>query len=115
MESVFLRENDNEKQNRVVRQDNYKKWILRLKSERIFSLYDCDKFLAKFSSTNDIDNGTKGFAEFESQGGINDKNVSNKDKIIMKKTSNSYLNEEFWNDSENKANTEDGATNLRYL
>lgn len=37
----------------------------------------------------------------------------NKEKNIAKKTSNTHLNEEFWNETENKANTEEGATNLR--
>jgi hypothetical protein len=31
----------------------------------------------------------------------------------MKKTSTTHLNEEFWNETENKANTEEGATSLR--
>ena len=32
---------------------------------------------------------------------------------MNKKTSQTHLNEEFWNEIENKANTEEGATNLR--
>ena len=59
-----------------------------------------------------MENGTKGFEEFEKQN-TNDKVVSNITKNNMKKTSNTHLNEDFWNETENKANTEEGATSLR--
>jgi hypothetical protein len=59
-----------------------------------------------------LENGTKGFEEFEKQN-TNDKVVSNITKNNMKKTSNTHLNEDFWNETENKANTEEGATSLR--
>lgn len=75
-------------------------------------MYDCEKFLAKFQNNTDLDNGTKGFEEFEKQN-TNDKVITNNTKNVLKKTSNTHLNEEFWNETENKANTEEGATSLR--
>ena len=97
---------------RSLRQENYKKWIVRLKLERVFNLYDCEKFLEKFNNANDIDNGTKGFEEFEKQSG-NERNVSSRDKPVSRKASNSFLSEDFWNEMEVKANTEEAATSYR--
>lgn len=112
MEANFLRENDAERILRVQRQESYRKWIIRLKNERIFNLYDCDKYLAKFENQSNIEYGTKAFEEFEKQN-ANDKLISGNPKVMTKKSSNSHLTDEFWNDIENKANSDEGATFLR--
>src|SRR5574343_1574977 len=94
------------------RQESYRKWIIRLKNERIFNLYDCDKYLAKYQNQSDMENGTKSFEEFEKQN-TTEKLSSGNTKAMSKKPSNSHLTDDFWNEVENKANTEKGATFLR--
>jgi hypothetical protein len=84
-----------------------------MKNEKFFNLFECEKYLSKFSSTTDLENGTR-FAEFEKEGSQGDRNSQNKlDKLSTKKSTSTLLNEEYWNDCEVKANTEEGATNLR--
>jgi len=125
-----MRETDEERKCRLSRQDNYQKWILRLKNEKVFNLFESDQYIAKFSNLAEVENGTKGFVEFDnniatttleknqSQGSAGSKrdNTSKKSTstiITTNTTGNTYLNEDFWLDIEAKANTEEQATILR--
>ncbi len=110
-----MRETEPEKQSRILRQENYQKWILRLKNEKVFNLFESDQYIAKFSNLTEVENGTKGFVEFDNNN-IHVTNVSersNQSGKMNKKNSNTYLNEDFWLDIESKAATEESATALR--
>lgn len=65
LEHQFIQETDNDKLFRNQVQENYKKWIIRLRNEKVFSLYECDSFLTKFSSELEVESGTKTFSTFE--------------------------------------------------
>jgi fused-like protein len=101
LEHPFIKENELEKQQRLIIQENYRKWIIRLKSEKIFNLYECEAFLSKFASDSDVESGTKMFSAFDN------------DKSLKKNNSDTFLKEDFWNEVEIKANTEEGAAALR--
>jgi len=116
LDHSYMRETETEKNSRTTRQDNYQKWILRLKNEKVFNLFESDQYIAKFSNLAEVENGTKGFVEFDNNN-INVTNLSEKNtsggKKPDKKNTNTYLTEDFWLDVENKANTEELATALR--
>ena len=42
-------------------QDNYRKWILRLKNKKVFSLSECESFLSKINKDLEVDKETKAF------------------------------------------------------
>ncbi len=97
-----MKESETEKQLKVTIQDNYRRWIIRLKNEKIFNLYECEQFLSKFCSDIDVENDVKVFAAFDA------------DKNVVKKTSTeSLMKEEYWVEIEAKSNSDEGATSLR--
>jgi len=110
-----MRENDAEKGARTIRQENYRRWILRLKSEKVFNLFESDQYIAKFSNLAEVENGTKGFVEFDNNNSNPplEKNSNSSGTKLGKKSSTPCLNEDFWTDLESKANVEETATVLR--
>lgn len=99
----FIKETESERLHRVSVQDNYRKWIVRLKNEKIFNLYECETFLAKFGNDNEVEIGTKNFSAFD--------NVS--EKTLKKNNSDTLIKEGYWVEIEAKAATDEGATYLR--
>jgi fused-like protein len=69
LEHSFVKETDKDTEFRIKVQDNYKNWIMRLKNEKVFNLYECETFLSKFSSELEVESGTKNFSAFEGDKG----------------------------------------------
>ncbi len=80
------------------------KWIIRLKNEKIFNLYECETFLSKFAKDREVESETKNFSAFDS---------TNPNEKVLKKTNSDFLKEDYWIYVENKASTDEGATYLR--
>lgn len=109
MEHTFIKENESERQARIIIQENYRKWIIRLKNEKIFNLYECEAFLSKFGAESELENNVRMFSAFENQN-----NPDKIEKVIKRNSSNdALLKEEFWVEVEAKASTDEGATSLR--
>lgn len=111
LDHPFIKENEEEKEERLRTQENYKKWIIRLKNEKVFNLYECEAFLSKFANDSEVDSGIRNFSAFEAS----DKPLSGTGNISSKRDrgSNEVLRETFWIDMDNKANSEEGASLLR--
>ena len=104
----FLKETEAEKKAHKEREENYHKWILRIKNDKIFNLFESESFLAKFANDIEVENNTKDFTSFDT---INDKNSSNTNST--KRLSPNGNNEDFWSTIEAKSTSDDGATALR--
>jgi hypothetical protein len=108
LENNFIKENETERANRNQIQESYRKWIIRLRGEKIFNLHECDTFLAKFSNDIELESGIKSFSAFD----------NNVDKTLQKKNSTlsnleNFMKEDFWIDLDVRSNTDEGATFLR--
>ncbi len=112
----FLKENETEKKSHNEREENYRKWILRIKNDKIFNLFESESFLAKFANDIEVENNTKDFTSFDT---INDNKSNNIGSKRSSTTSpsgggnNSNSNEDFWSLVETKSTTDEGATSLR--
>ena len=111
LQHPFLKENEAERKAHKEREENYHKWILRIKNDKIFNLFESESFLAKFANDMEVENNTKDFSSFDT---INEKQsmISN----TSKKTSSTKApedDEDSWTVIENKSNTDEGATSLR--
>ena len=108
----YLKETESEKKSHKEREENYHKWIMRIKNDKIFNLYESESFLAKFANDLEVENNTKDFTSFDT---INDKASSN--TAYSKKTATTKItsetSEDYWSIIENKSTTEEGATPLR--
>ena len=108
----FLKETEVEKKLHKEREENYHKWILRIKNDKIFNLFESESFLAKFANDIEVENNTKDFSSFDT---INEKQSSN--STTSKRTSTTMTHtqtgEDFWSVIETKSNTDEGATSLR--
>ena len=108
----FLKETESEKKLHKEREENYHKWILRIKNDKIFNLFESESFLAKFANDIEVENNTKDFSSFDT---INEKQSSN--STTSKRTSSTMnktpTGEDFWSQIETKSNTDEGATSLR--
>ena len=108
----FLKETESEKKLHKEREENYHKWILRIKNDKIFNLFESESFLAKFANDIEVENNTKDFTSFDT---INEKQSTN--STISKRTASTKAppesNEDFWTVVENKSTTDEGATSLR--
>ena len=108
----FLKETEIEKKLHKEREENYHKWILRIKNDKIFNLFESESFLAKFANDIEVENNTKDFSSFDT---INEKQSSN--STTSKRTSTTMTHtqtgEDFWSVIETKSNTDEGATSLR--
>lgn len=121
LDHVYIKENEAEKQFRAGIQEGYRKWIIRLRSEKIFNLYECEAFLSKFANDIEVENGTKAFSAFDATSPNNNANEkvnmntgSEKSGTSLRKNnSETFLKEDFWNDVEAKAATDEGASSLR--
>ena len=102
----FLKETESEKKAHKEREENYHKWILRIKNDKIFNLFESESFLAKFANDIEVENNTKDFTSFDT---INDKNSSNSNSSKRLAPNN----EDFWSSIEAKSTSDDGATALR--
>ena len=96
---------------RIQIQENYIKWIIRLKNEKIFNLHECDQFLSKFSNDREIENNTQNFIAFETT--LPEKSPSFSNKENLKRNNSDFLKEDYWTFVENKASSDEGATSLR--
>jgi hypothetical protein len=83
---------------------------MRLKSEKIFNLYECESFLSKYLNDSEVELGTKNFSAFDSS---NPTSSLEKNSLRKTNSSESILKEEFWTSVENKALSDEGATSLR--
>ncbi len=92
-------------------QENYIKWIIRLKNEKIFNLYECEAFLSKFANDKEIDNNTQNFLAFDTT--VPEKSPSFTSKESLKRNNSDFLKEDYWAFVENKAANDEGATSLR--
>ena len=61
----FLKETESEKKSHREREENYHKWILRIKNDKIFNLFESESFLAKFANDIEVENNTIDFASFD--------------------------------------------------
>ena len=108
----FLKENESEKKLHKEREENYHKWILRIKNDKIFNLFESESFLAKFSNDIEVENNTKDFSSFDT---INEKQSTN--STVSKRTASTKAApesaEDFWSSIESKSTTDEGATSLR--
>ena len=108
----FLKETESEKKSHREREENYHKWILRIKNDKIFNLFESESFLAKFANDIEVENNTKDFSSFDT---INEKQSTNTN--ISKRTASTKApiesGEDFWSVIENKSTTDEGATSLR--
>ena len=108
----FLKETESEKKAHREREENYHKWILRIKNDKIFNLFESESFLAKFANDIEVENNTKDFSSFDT---INEKQSTN--STTSKRTSSTKAPlesaEDFWSLIESKSTTDDGATALR--
>ena len=108
----FLKETESEKKSHREREENYHKWILRIKNDKIFNLFESESFLAKFANDIEVENNTKDFSSFDT---INEKQSVN--TTTTKRTSSTKSPQEsaedFWSKSERKSTTDEGATSLR--
>ena len=108
----FLKENESEKKLHKEREENYHKWILRIKNDKIFNLFESESFLAKFANDIEVENNTKDFSSFDT---INEKQSTN--STISKRTASTKAApesaEDFWSSIESKSTTDEGATSLR--
>ena len=108
----FLKEIESEKKAHREREENYHKWILRIKNDKIFNLFESESFLAKFANDIEVENNTKDFSSFDT---INEKQSTN--STTSKRTSSTKAPlesaEDFWSLIESKSTTDDGATALR--
>lgn len=128
----FIKENDGDKQYRIQVQENYRKWIIRLKNEKVFNLYECETFLSKFSSDSDVESGTRAFSAFDSgdkatpsgiltTGGHNangdQQNQGKQTVTAMKRTdsviTNNQIKDPYWDEIESKITKEEYSTSLR--
>ena len=110
IDHLFIKENDTEKQQKTCIQESYVKWIIRLKSEKIFNLYECDSFISKYLNDSEVELGTKNFSAFDS---TNPSSSSEKNTLRKTQSAETILKEEFWSSVENKALSDEGATSLR--
>jgi hypothetical protein len=96
-------------------QESYRKWIIRLRNEKVFNLYECEAFLSKFGNERDLENGVRIFSAFENQQTLTLTNQDNKSDKNKKGNNNTdiLMQEEFWVEVEAKASTDEGATSLR--
>ena len=101
----FLKENEEERKFRLESEENYRKWIIRIKNDKIFNLHESESFLSKFANDLENDIGTKNFSSFA--------NINNKPQSSKKNPANANNKEDFWSVVEAKAATEEGATSLR--
>ena len=101
LDHPFLKENEEEKKFRLESEENYRKWIIRIKNDKIFNLHESESFLAKFANDLENDIGTKNFSSFA--------NIENKPQNNKKNNVNSNNKEDFWSNIEAKASTEEGA------
>ena len=121
LEHQFIKETDQDKKFRLQVQENYKKWIVRLKNEKVFNLYECESFLSKFSSDIEVDQGVKTFSAFDEKEGEKEKGgtfitSSGLKTYTTQNTLNSNkksFKDPFWDDIESKVNKEEYATSLR--
>ena len=108
----FLKETESEKKAHREREENYHKWILRIKNDKIFNLFESESFLAKFANDIEVENNTKDFSSFDT---INEKQSAN--TTTTKRTSSTKAPpesaEDFWSLIESKSTTDEGATSLR--
>ena len=108
----FLKENESEKKLHKEREENYHKWILRIKNDKIFNLFESESFLAKFANDIEVENNTKDFSSFDT---INEKQSTN--STVSKRTASTKASpesiEDFWSSIESKSTTDEGATSLR--
>ena len=108
----FLKETESEKKAHREREENYHKWILRIKNDKIFNLFESESFLAKFANDIEVENNTKDFSSFDT---INEKQSAN--TTTTKRTSSTKAPpesaEDFWTLIESKSTTDEGATSLR--
>lgn len=86
------------------------KWIIRLKSEKIFNLYECDSFISKYLNDSEVELGTKNFSAFDS---TNPASSTEKNTLRKTQSAETILKEEFWSSVENQALSDEGATSLR--
>ena len=111
LQHPFLKENEAERKAHKEREENYHKWILRIKNDKIFNLFESESFLAKFANDIEVENNTKDFSSFDT--------INEKQSMIStssKKTTSTKAPEEdedSWTLIENKSNTDEGATSLR--
>ena len=107
----FLKETESEKKSHMEREENYHKWILRIKNDKIFNLFESESFLAKFANDIEVENNTKDFSSFDT---INEKQSTNSG--ASKRTISTKAPEsvgDFWSMVEAKSVTDEGATSLR--
>lgn len=110
----FLKETEKEKQLKMEIQDNYRKWIIRLKGEKIFNLYESESYLAKFANdTGDVENNQIAFASFDSDRPQSTKRITSANSNATLPSDATAHKNDFWAIMEAKANTEEGATSLR--
>lgn len=108
----FLKESEAERKAKMEIQENYRKWIIRLKNDKIFNLYESKSYLAKFSNNTEVESGTRNFASFD----INDSKPQSSKRLSSgssTSTTDAHNKEDFWSVVEARANTEEGATSLR--
>ena len=114
LDHPFLKENEKEKKFRLESEENYRKWIIRIKNDKIFNLYESESFLSKFANDLDVENGTKNFSSFDvdtkPQSSKRTSVNSNKETTV---NNTSKTNEDYWINIEQKASNEEGATALR--
>jgi hypothetical protein len=103
-----MKENDSEKLGRTQIQENYRRWIMRLRGEKIFNLHECEAFLAKFANDIELESGIKSFSAFD---GAVEKTLHKKNSTLS--NIDNFLKEDFWTDLEVKSNTDEGASSLR--
>ena len=110
----FLKETEEERNEKMDIQENYRKWIIRLKNDKIFNLYESKSYLQKFANNTEVESGTRNFSTFD----INDSKTQSSKRLSSGSSAsnaNSNINskEDFWSVVESKATNEEGATALR--
>ena len=110
----FLKETEEERKEKMEIQENYRKWIIRLKNDKIFNLYESKSYLQKFANNTEVESGTRNFSTFD----INDSKTQSSKRLSSGSSAsnaNSNINskEDFWSVVESKATNEEGATALR--
>ena len=112
LQHPFLKGNEAQRKEEKEREENYHKWILRIKNDKIFNLFESESFLSKFANDVEIENNTKDFSNFENinvKASINNKT---KKKTLSNKTQKEE-EEDIWTQIENKSKSDEDANSLR--
>ena len=104
----FLKENEEEKTARLDREDSYRKWIVRIKNDKIFNLHESESFLAKFANDIEMENNTKDLASFDT---LTEQRSSSAKRGQQTQQINNQS--DAWEALELKSNGEEGASILR--